>query len=200
MGHTTCCSCCSLASALHASVETLLAQSSRKLTHSITHYWTEAESTQWRIQEARQSMSGATKLHRQEGSRGMPGRREGPFQQPAAQSQWLVFHSPSSASLQDHHTPVTSIPRLTPKHHLQLCFCRKLLHLHSVIAHGLLNKEHGNSQITQWVIAENTRRCDKPHTSNWSLASACHKTFVFLAYWKGHHPPLLQFASCLNQK
>lgn len=35
----------------HTSVKPLLTRSTRKLTHSVTHYWTEAESTQWRTQE-----------------------------------------------------------------------------------------------------------------------------------------------------
>lgn len=172
----------------------LLAQNSRKLIDSVTHYWTKAESTQWRIQEtgqrARVELQNCTDRNGA-GECLVVERRAFPT-------------AGSTVAMTGVSQPIECIPSRTSHPsdlHKKTATQTppSTLLLHSVVAHGLLNKEHGNSQITQWIIAENTR-CDKPHTSNWSLGSACHKTFVFLAYWKGHHPPLLQFASCLNQK
>lgn len=107
-------------------------------------YSTEAEPTQRRIQETGWRARVELQTAQPEAEQGMPHIREKGLST-AAQPQGLVFHSPSRASLQGHHTPVTSLHKRPPQHHLQLCFWWKLLHLYSVTAQGLLNKKHGNS-------------------------------------------------------
>lgn len=165
MWHTTCCCCCcSPAPALLFLSETMTHseyQKAHELSNSlqnrswINRSWINSvEDTRDRMESKR----GATKLHSQKWSRGMPHIREKGLSNSRQHS-----HNDWCSTAHQVHPSKDRIPQNCHLNTtLQLCFCCKLFHLHSVTAHGLLNKEHANSQITQWIITENTRSYDKP--------------------------------------